>query len=101
MCRPITYLEDVSTSGLPHAEPHNVHHTSSSCDDLGPHVRELSDEPRAGRTDAHTMHDSHLQSTGWTLISRELRTGLAEGVGHQLTTVDAGNTAQVSGQAGQ
>ena len=51
MCRPITYLEDVSTSGLPHAEPHHVHHTSSSCDDLGPHVRELSDEPRAGRTD--------------------------------------------------
>lgn len=64
MCRPITYLEDVSTSGLPHAEPHHVHHTSSSCDDLGPHVRELSDEPRAGRTDAHTMHDSHIRAQG-------------------------------------
>ena len=57
MCRPITYLEDVSTSGLPHAEPHHVHRTSSSCDDLGPHVHELSDEPRAGRTYAHTMHE--------------------------------------------
>lgn len=78
-----------------------MHRTSSSCDDLGPHIRELSDEPRAGRTHAHTMHDSHLQSTGWTRISCELRTGLAEGVGHQLTTVDTGNTAQVSGQAGQ
>ena len=57
-----------------------MHHTSSSCDDLGCHVHELNDEPRTGRTHAHMMHEQPpSQHRVDKSMSFELRMGLAEG----------------------
>lgn len=89
MCRHIIYLEDVSTSGLPHAEPHRMHRTSGSHEALcDPTSRELSGWAEGGK-DTHTRRtNSHLhRSTGLTRVSYELRTRPGWGtLGHQLPT---------------